>query len=275
MGAPPGIFAELSRWRAKAEKRGKVTHFDSDIIPDWLNAELMAAQETVGVEAFSFLKATDKERRKRENELALLIALALAAFGDDILDAIVGGEQPNYDPLGPALAAVLIPFLTRLAVEEAMTVSVEMGIVFDPAVLNREALRWARDYGYDLIGGLTETTRGVVSEAMQAYVQNPEIGKDALREMLQPAFGEVRANMIATTETTRAYSEATNEYQRLLRRSGIQTRRIWQTREDERVCEICGPLHNLPESEWAAQFPGGPPAHVNCRCELILESIHE
>ena len=275
MGAPPDLFAELSRWRAKAERRGKVTHFDSDIIPDWLNAELMAAQEAVGVEAFSFLKATDAERRRRENELALLLALALVAFGDDVIDAIVGGKEPDFDPLGPALAAVLIPFLTRLAVEEAMTVSVEMGLVFDPAIINGEAVRWAREYGYDLISGLTETTRKVVSEGMQTYLQNPEMGKDALREMLAPAFGETRAQMIATTETTRAYSEATNEYQRLMRQAGVQTRRVWQTREDERVCEICGPLHNLPESEWSAEFPGGPPAHVNCRCALVLEVVGE
>ena len=57
MGPPPGLFAELSRWKAKAERRGKQTHFNSNIIPDWLNAEVLAAQEAVGVEgAFSFLK---------------------------------------------------------------------------------------------------------------------------------------------------------------------------------------------------------------------------
>ena len=158
MGPPPGIWGELGRWRSKAEKRGKVVSFDSDIIPAWLNAEVMAAQEVVGVEAFSFLKASPAERRKRERELALLLAVALLAFGDDVIAAIEGGKQPDYAELAPALGAILVPFLTQLAVEEALSVSVEMGIAFDPAIIGRESLRWAKEYSFDLISGLTNTT---------------------------------------------------------------------------------------------------------------------
>lgn len=46
---------------------------------------------------------------------------------------------------------------------------------------------------------------------------------------------------------------------------------IWQTAEDERVCPVCGPLHDARATRWATQFPNGPPAHPRCRCWLIYK----
>ena len=36
-------------------------------------------------------------------------------------------------------------------------------------------------------------------------------------------------------------------------------------------CPICGPLDHTTEDSWLAEFPTGPPAHVNCRCILSVE----
>lgn len=42
---------------------------------------------------------------------------------------------------------------------------------------------------------------------------------------------------------------------------------IWQTREDEKVCEICGPLDGLTREEAEAVDPEADmPMHPNCRC---------
>lgn len=46
---------------------------------------------------------------------------------------------------------------------------------------------------------------------------------------------------------------------------------IWQTAEDERVCPVCGPLHDARANRWATKFPEGPPAHPRCRCWLIYK----
>lgn len=51
------------------------------------------------------------------------------------------------------------------------------------------------------------------------------------------------------------------------------TRKRWFTVQDERVCEICGPLHGVivrfDEHFSSGDFVGdGPPAHPNCRCFL-------
>ena len=83
----------------------------------------------------------------------------------------------------------------------------------------------------------------------------------------------MRAEVIATTEVTRAYSAATNETQALLNETGLQMERVWNTQNDELVCPICGPLNQQPESVWAGEFPEGPPAHPNCRCGESLRVV--
>jgi len=84
-------------------------------------------------------------------------------------------------------------------------------------------------------------------------------------------FGAVRAEMIATTEVTRAMSEAEHLYKRELDERNAQTVERWLTSEDERVCDICGPLDHTLREVWGQQFPDGPPAHINCRCRVNIE----
>ena len=92
-------------------------------------------------------------------------------------------------------------------------------------------------------------------------------------DLLEPAFGKARASMIATTETTRAYSRATTQYQNLLEVDGIKTVAVWKTAADDKTCPICRPLNGEPEGVWEDDFPDGPPAHVNCRCWTNLSYV--
>jgi hypothetical protein len=83
---------------------------------------------------------------------------------------------------------------------------------------------------------------------------------------LETTFGPMRAQMIAVTETTRAYTQANVVTQSMLREMGVNTVRVWQTSQDDKTCkDICVPLDGLEESEWG-DYADGPPAHVNCRC---------
>jgi len=279
MGPPPDLFAELSRWKAKAIQRGKVTHFNSDIIPDWLNAEVVAAQEAVGVEgAFSFLKQTPLDvRMAAERRIKRKVQAILKERQAQAARAIEQGEQFDYEGLAEELRAAVQPELSALMVDNALRLSVEVGIGFDPAIINTEALRWAREYSYKLVTGLTDTTREVISEAMQAFVQTPGMTIGDIESLIEPAFGPVRAEMIAVTETTRAYSEATNKMQGLLQRETpeLAITRVWNTMNDELVCAICGPAEGAFENEWTRlSLPmDGPPAHVNCRCESSISFL--
>ena len=274
MGPPPGLFAELSRWKAKAERRGKVTHFNSDIIPDWLSAEVLAAQEAVGVEgAFSFLKQTPLDvRMAAERRIKRKVQAVLKEYEQRAAPAIQRGEAIDYDGMANELRAAVEPELSALVVDNTLRLSVETGIGFDPAVINTEAVRWARDYSYELVRGITDTTRNQLSEVISAFTQTPGMTIGDIERMIAPTFGSVRAEMIAVTETTRAYSEATNKLQGLLRAEVPQLEpvRVISTANDELVCGICGPLEGAPESEWAQEYPNGPPFHINCRCSSSL-----
>ena len=120
---------------------------------------------------------------------------------------------------------------------------------------------------------VTEMTRAesaVVNKAIAKFAKTPGMTIGDLTRMLDPAFGSVRAEIIAVTETTRAYNAKVNEEQKQLNTTGLQMRRIWGTANDDIVCFSCGPLNGLPEDEWKGEYPEGPPAHPGCRCFLSL-----
>jgi len=188
------------------------------------------------------------------------------------VDAIVAGAAVvALDALAEALQRTVTRHLTRIVYDEVIRLAIETGLSADPAVVSQAALEWAASYGYDLVRGLTDTTRDVISRVIQQAVSTPGMTRADVTALLEPAFGSVRARMIAITEVTRAYAQATLFYQRLLADHGLRMTRIWQTAHDERVCPICGPLHDKQETVWAEQFPDGPPAHVNCRCWTVLQ----
>jgi len=276
MGPPPGLFAELARWRDKATRRGRDCTFTSDIIPDWLCEQVKTAIELVGVgDAFRFLKASEPTRDQLERRMTRDVGAVLDEFSEEAALAVEAGTHPDYQSLQEGLRLAILPLLIGIATEQAMRVSVSTGVSFDPAVINVRAAQWARSYSYELISGLTETTRNVVSEAISSFIETPGMTLGDIHTMLEPAFGKVRAEMIATTEVTRAYSAATNETQQLLNETGLQMRRVWHTRNDELVCPICGPLNGQPEEHWIAEFPTGPPAHPRCRCDEGLSAFSE
>ena len=60
-----------------------------------------------------------------------------------------------------------------------------------------------------------------------------------------------------------------------MRESGIEVVERWLTAEDERVCQICGPLDHTTEETWGQVVPGGPPAHTLCRCLIAVEYLRK
>ena len=102
----------------------------------------------------------------------------------------------------------------------------------------------------------------MTQQAVGRWVTNGE-SLEALVRDLTPIYGRQRAELIASTEVTRSFSEANKiAYQQ----SGVVKQEVWRTAADERVCPICGPLNGkrVPVGEsWDGLRP---PAHPNCRC---------
>jgi len=221
--------------------------------------------------AFSFLKQADG-LDAAEQRIKAKVETILAKWRKKFLTIISNNGIPPYDELKKELQAALGPEIANIATEQALAAAAEIGVEFDSAVVNLAALDWAEKWTYELISGIDSTIRDIVQRAMSSYTETPGMTRGQLEELLQHGFNEYRASMIAVTETTRAYAMATNQYQYLLQEeAGLRMDRIWQTNADELVCPICGPLNQQPEKIWLADFPDGPPAHVNCRCFLTLE----
>lgn len=137
----------------------------------------------------------------------------------------------------------------------------------DWALVNEAAWRRSREYGYELVKGICETSEAFLREAISEWMDTGRPLDELAGELARGGmFGPARSQMIAVTEVTRAYAEGN----RLAwQASGVVDRVRWQVAMDERVCPRCGPMHNRTDAV-GGDFEGmGPPAHVGCRCWLI------
>lgn len=153
----------------------------------------------------------------------------------------------------------------------------QVGIGLDYTLANARALTWAREYTFKLVKGIDDTTVKILQEAVSSFIETPgfNIG-DIIDQLTQMGFTEKRASTIAVTETTRAFAEgqmqAAREFQSEF--PGFTVLKLWQTNNDDRVCDICGApenggLNGGVEVPIGDAFPSGdmePPAHPNCRC---------
>lgn len=95
-------------------------------------------------------------------------------------------------------------------------------------------------------------------EPMPAGKRNEALGK---------VFSPERADGVVVNETTAAQTaggEAAVDAT-----TGLANNDTWYTANDNRVCEICGPLHGKLRADWSRFFPSGPPAHPACRCWIV------
>lgn len=96
-----------------------------------------------------------------------------------------------------------------------------------------------------------------------------------------------RGYNIARTELAFAYNKGADEGVRQAQEAGYMGNvvKVWSTADDERVCEICGPLEGKTiamdedfdfPTKLAALNPGirrTPPAHPSCRCAVEYREI--
>jgi len=266
------VLAELAKWRRRV-KRGTIRRFESDIIPAWLQTaiRLRLADPRFASSALDpCVRALDRSGAETSLQRKLTQALdeALSGFTPD-LDS---GQVPDLEPLNNALLSVLTTALTSIVADQMLALAVEHGLGLDYGNVLIDAAEWARRYAGRLVKDL-ETTSKKHLQAVISQLTNGEITHDAAVELLQPMFGKARAESIAVTEVTSAFSAAESQYAKRLRDAGIEIQERWLTAEDDRVCPICAPLDHTLKPVWGQQFPGGPPAHPNCRCAVVIERV--
>lgn len=153
-------------------------------------------------------------------------------------------------------------------------------------VFNRAASDYLNLYRLNTVPNISNTARKVTIKTIQDWIESGE-KLDMLIDRLTPLFGASRAERIAVTEVTRTYASGNIA---AWKSTGLVTRKVWRTANDELVCPVCGPLNGktvsidgnfmldlneLPQ-ELAQQMGEEfifyqPPAHPRCRCWISPE----
>ena len=213
------------------------------------------------------MKGAD-ERAQVEGEMYQKIVDIFAKQQERI--ARTGREDPTY--LQAELKKAVTDYLQAAALAGVEAAAASVGIGFDPTAFDVKISDWIQSYSFDLIKGINDTTRGIVQDALTKFNQTAGMTNKDLFDLLTPAFGDARAQMIAITEVTRAYSESNSMYQDYMTELGVESMREWHTSKDEKVCPICSPM-DMQQAKQDEKFKDdfgneydNPPAHVNCRC---------
>jgi hypothetical protein len=166
------------------------------------------------------------------------------------------------------LLQVVYPVVVETVRQEARTEMERLEAEYDIAIgfdeIDRTVIDWAKRYSYELVKGINQTSRQYIADVMQEFLQQ---GKplENIADALDPLYGPVRAEMIAITETTRAFAEADMA---TWRSSGFVTGKSWAAVASD-ACDLC--LENQAAGVIGIDeaFPSGddnPPGHPRCRC---------
>lgn len=211
-------------------------------------------------------------RGSLEKRLAALMAELLESQQMRLLELL--GDPPNpanlpfdfWQKEGERFAEALRPFFREVFLNRAEQTLAASPIGVDWALVNEQAVTFARDYSFELVRGLNETSQKLLQQAVgNFFEESMTIGE--LEATLTRAFGPVRSEMIAVTEVTRAAAEGERSLAAEVASQGVEMRPIHQTNADALVCPICGPRHGkeIPAGEaW-------PPLHPRCRCWVTHE----
>lgn len=190
--------------------------------------------------------------------------------------SIIPGMDPWMMDIAPefwvehqaGLTAAISPAISGIYIAQAETFLDDVDFLgVDWGLANEGAITFAKDYTFSLVTDLVETSRKTLRRVIPAFFEDGWT-QGQLSDSLSSTFGTMRASMIARTEVTRAASEGEQGIARLLSSQGITMTPVWQTRNDELVCPICGPKASKPIKDGSY-----PPAHPRCRCWVTHEII--
>lgn len=176
-------------------------------------------------------------------------------------------EQSFWDEeesaLWEDLAEIIIGALLAGVEGGAQLLPANARVLVDFDMVNTSVINYAKTYRYELIKGITDTTRKQVQQLVSDWAgSGAPLG--VLETQLGPIFGDSRAERIASTEATRIFSEGNRE---AFESTGMVDEVEIQTAEDDIVCEICGPLAGTHIG--VEDHDAFPPFHVSCRCWTI------
>lgn len=173
-----------------------------------------------------------------------------------------------WDTVKSSLQSELTPVLFMLWMASAS----QHGADTESDDAQRAGQQWAETRAQEISQGYADHSRDNLDRWLSGETKVAGDGA-SIEDVSAQIFGTTRAESIATTETTTAQAAGSEWWIKFSGQASEDD--TWFTAEDDRVCKICGPLHNAPRSWWEQRFPKGPPAHPNCRCYLAYVGIDE
>jgi hypothetical protein len=187
-------------------------------------------------------------RGRYEKELAVALLLSW----DGAIKVALRGREPNWDSLQGEIQRRATEPLQRATLAAAAGLALEL-------IGSR---RLPKDFNV-ATGQPEAMARGLVSTRRGEWKSSPDPETWINRWMSSQA-----AESIAVTEVTTAIGHGEALVRSEFEQLGVKLEAIWNIDPRSNVCKICRELNGQPESVWEKRFPGGAPAHVNCRCFL-------
>lgn len=257
---------ELRKWSRKAVKRGGDCDFESEIIPDWLtkaiHIRLLAGEER----PFDALIET-KQAGAIEQRMQGQLEAIFDRYHEQFTVQLLQGDEPHTQEMNDEIEAMLF-LLFMTAITEGVLANAAMeGIEVNYEELRLDAEQWAKARAEEVITLIDQTTQERFAQ-VQADLDSGQTDRNSVAALVAAILGTSRAEGIAAFETSMAFSWAAFYLINYAASHGITTEEIWITADDERVCEICAPLHGTTRDVWEQTQPGGPPVHGRCRCRI-------
>lgn len=217
------------------------------------------------------------DRIAHEKKLANVIGSSFSGYAKQIVAQL--GEVPSMSDVPASmwhaietdLGAAVMPSLAQAYAESAVSLGnlilnnyqVDVGGAVDWTLVNKQAAAWVKQYSYELVTGINDTSKTRLQAAISGFFENQQTMGE-LREQVGGIFGPERAAMIATTEVTRAAVEGELvTIGSIEDNSHLKMLSTFHTDEDEFVCDECAPLDGTVVTE-----DNYPPLHPRCRCAL-------
>lgn len=212
------------------------------------------------------IAALEAVRAEHEPKLARELGkvLAFVVAGKTASAMLARADSLPYE----GLLAVINPFI-KDAASVAISIQAELlltyGIGVPVSLAESFVAQWANRYDYNLVSGINRNSRSFLQKQVSTWARSNE-GLPQLIERLEPMFGKTRAELIGSTEATRAFTEGTFT---AWERAGFNRRPpevmrppahprcrcfvslmpgdtwqyVWYTVNDQLVCPICEPRH--------------------------------
>jgi phage portal protein BeeE/flagellar motor component MotA len=260
---------DLMRWKHKAIKslksgKSPSVRFDSDEIPfaeKKLLEQLLIGQDVHAVKHIfdSFKRAPGESLTDDEQQLYDILVKAMTKIRRE---AMASGRTLNAEEFAQKLGAEVASALRltmnttyQQLIAEAVS---RLGVGVDPLEL---ALAIAPEWD-----SYVDNRRKQIEDTTRRYLAM-YVDSTTTDSVIELAFGNRRAEVIAITENTNSQAMVIMKLQELLQQMGVATKLIWITAQDELVCTKCRPFNRTSQDVWKVP----PPLHPYCRCTLVLE----